>query len=206
MKNEESSIEKLKDFASKTHRKINCCEKLHPSNSLHPVSYYRRFISIPENDEKQVFFACFADSRKLDHFFSYSGVFFPIDVATETKICIRKMKVFDKMNLFSKKIHYKTGINAFDSQVVFEDFTAIGTNQIFTNTKIQEVILKVFDFDMRLKVGVNMLNIDFIPELKGKSHIGIYLTNEWYSDFSMIELLFNLAERLKSRVIKLKTV
>jgi hypothetical protein len=135
----------------------------------------------------------------LDNFSTYSGVFFPIHVSSETKICVRKKHIFDKMSLFSKKKYYKTGVDTFDSQVVFDEFTAIGTNKIFKNTKIQKVILKALDFDMRLRVGVNMLNLDFIPELKGKSYIGIYTTQDWFTNISEIEILFNLAEQLKNQ-------
>ncbi|RKD96004.1 hypothetical protein [Marinifilum flexuosum] len=201
MEKEKSVIEKLKDFALKTHRKIDFSEKAYPSNALHPVSFHRRFVSIPDNDYKRVFFACFEDSRKLDNYSVYSGVFFPIDVSNETKICVRKKHMFDKMSLFGKKQYYKTGVDSFDSQVVFDEFTAIGTNKIFTNDKIQNLILKVFDFDARLRVGINMLNLDFMPELKGRSYIGIYTSQNWFTNSSEIEILYDLAEQLQKQSV-----
>jgi hypothetical protein len=197
MEKRKSAIQKLKDFADRTHRKIDFNEKAFPSNAIHPLTYYRRYVSIPENDYNQIFYVCFGDSRKLDNYSTFSGVFFPLDLAGETQICVRKKQIMDKMSLFGKKKSYKTGIDSFDSQVVFEEFTAIATNKIFTNLKIQELILKAFDFDMRLRVGVNMLNLDFIPELKGRTYIGIYSTQNWYTNLSEIEILFSLAEQLK---------
>ncbi|WP_321279431.1 hypothetical protein [Marinifilum fragile] len=204
MEKEKSSIEKLKDFALKTHRKINFSEKAYPSNALHPVTYHRRFVSIPGNDYKRVFFACFGDSRRLDNFSIYSGVFFPIDVSRETKICVRKKHIFDKISLFVRKKYYKTGVDSFDSQVVFDEFTAIGINKIFINAKIQKLILKAFDFDVRLRVGINMLNIDFVPELKGKSYVGIYTTQDWFINSSEIEILYDLAEQLQNQSVFMK--
>ncbi|MDQ2180391.1 hypothetical protein [Marinifilum sp. D714] len=201
MQKEKSAIEKLKDFALKTHRKIDFSKKVYPSNALHPLTYQRRFVSIPGNDFKRVFFACFRDSRRLDNFSIYSGVFFPIDVSGDTKICVRKKHILDKMSLFGKKKYYKTGTNTFDSQVVFDEFTAIGTNKIFTNNKIQNLILKVFDFDGRLRVGINMLNLDFITELKGRSFIGIYTTQGWYTNSSEIEILYDLADQLQRQSV-----
>ncbi|MCY1635691.1 hypothetical protein [Marinifilum sp. D737] len=201
MEKEKSAIEKLKDFALKTHRKIDFSEKAYPSNALHPVSYHRRFVSIPENDYKRVIFACFGDSRRLDNFSIFSGVFFPIDVSGETKICVRKKHIFDKMSLFAKKRYYKTGADSFDNQVVFDEFTAIGTNKIFTNDKIQKLILKAFDFDVRLRVGINMLNLDFMPDLKGRSYIGIYTSQNWFTNSSEIEILYDLAEQLQKQSV-----
>lgn len=204
MEKEKTAIEKLKDFANRTHRKIDYCENAYPSNALHPITYHRRFVSIAENNFNHIFYASFGDSRRLDNLSTISGVFFPIDVATETKINVRKMHIFDKLNLFGKKKYYKTGVDSFDSKVIFEEFTAIGTNKIFTNTKIQKLILEAFDFDMKLRVGINMFNLDFIPELKGKSFIGIYNTITWLTDSSEIEFLFKLAVQLKKQPVLMK--
>lgn len=201
MEKEKSAIEKLKDFALKTHRKIDCSEKAYPSNALYPVSYHRRFVCIPENELNTRFFICFGDSRRLDNFALFSGVFFPVNVAAETKICVRKKHIVDKMNLFGRKKHYKTGSDSFDSQVVFEEFTAIGTNKIFTDLYNQKLMLKIFDFDMRLRIGVNMFNLDFIPELKGKSYLGIYTNQNWFTNSSEIEILFDLAEQLQKQSV-----
>ena len=204
MEKEKTAIQKLKDFAQKTHRTIDFIDKTYPSNALHPITYHRRYVNIPENRYNSLAYISFVDSRKLDNFSTFSGVFMPIDVSTETKICVRRRNIYHKMNLFGKKKYYKTGIESFDSKVVFDEFTAIGTNKIFTNEKIQQLILKAFDFDARLKVGINMLNLDFIPEMKNKSHLGIYSLQNWYTELSEIEILFNLGNQINRHSVLLK--
>nr|WP_320117221.1 hypothetical protein [uncultured Marinifilum sp.] len=202
MEKEKTTIQKLSEFANKTDRVVDFTEQAYPSNALHPVTYHRRLLYIPENRLANTYFACFGDSRRFDRQSIFSGVFFPIPISKSTRVCVRKKDILDKMNLFSKNKGYKTGTNKFDSQVVFDAFDAIGTNRIFKNPKIHDLILKVFNFDLSLRVGINMVNLDFVPGLKGQSHFGIYSTQDWFVDDSKIEILYDLADQFKKFVVK----
>lgn len=204
MEKEKTTIQKLNDFAQKTHRTIELTEQAYPSNALHPVTYHRRLVYIPESGLGNTYFACFGDSRRLDKQAIYSGVFFSVPLPKSLKICIRRKDILDKMSLFSKKKGYKTGNVDFDSQVVFEEFDGIGTSKIFKSSKVQKLILKAFAFDLRLRIGVNMMNMDYVPGLKGESHFGIYTMQDWFIDSSKIEILYDLAEQLKKLTIRVE--
>ncbi|RUT78172.1 hypothetical protein [Ancylomarina longa] len=198
MEKEKSSIQKLNEFAEQTNRLITFTDKLYPSNAIHPVTYRRRTLYIPNNKGRSSYFVCFDDSRRMNRYARYSGVFFPIELSKSTKICIRKKDIVDKLNFFTKTNRCKIGQESFDSHVIYEEFDSIRNNQIFTNTKIQDLIRKAFV--LKLRVGVNMLLVDFVPGFRKQSYFGIYTTHEWLTNPMRIEFLFDLAEEINRNI------
>lgn len=206
MTKEKSSIQKLEEFAKRSGRHIETDVKVYPSNALQPVAYHIRNVCIPNNAHRSTYFASFSDTRRMDGRATYSGVFFPIDVYKDTNIRVRPKHIIDKLNFFDRNKGYKTGFQSFDSKVVFEEFYNVGGSKIFTNRKVQDVILRAMDFDIRLRVGVNCVNLDFIPELKGKSHFGIYTRQDWFVNPEKIEILFEFAEVIRNHVVNVEPV
>lgn len=202
MEGEKSSIQKLQEFAKSTGRVIKCSEDAYSSNAMQPIVYHKRLVYIKNHANSKTYFACFSDTKKVVGTVHYSGVFFSLPIATSTKICLRKKFITDKLNFFSGKEIYKTGTRSFDSQVIFEEFTSNGSDRIFTNARVQEIIEQALKFDLRLRAGVNSLDLNFIPELNGQSHFGIYTTQDWFVEPEKIEMLYKLVEKIRTYVIR----
>ena len=201
MEGEKSSIQKLQDFAKKTGREIKFSEGSYSSNAMQPIVYHKRQVYVKNHPNSNTYFACFSDPKKVG-VAHCSGVFFSLPVSKSTKISLRKKFVTDKLNFFSKQESNKTGNQAFDSKVVFEEFQSTGSDRIFTNARVQETIKNALDFDMRLRVGVNGVDMSFVPELNGESHFGIYTTQDWFVEPEKIEMLFKLVEKIRTYIVR----
>ncbi|BAX80648.1 hypothetical protein [Labilibaculum antarcticum] len=202
MEEEKSSIQLLKDFAKKSGRTIEFAEQAYDSCAMQPIVYHERSLYIPNHSNANTYFVCYNNPKSVNGNDNYSGVFFTIPVPKSTKVLVRKRFFFDKLNFFSKSKAYKTGTDSFDSQVVFEESDFVGGDKIFTNSKVQELIKKAFQFDKGLRIAINSISVDFVPELKGHSHFGIFVTQNWFVEPEKIEMLFQFVEKIRSHVIR----
>ncbi len=202
MEEEKSSIQELQAFAKRSGREIEFSEGAYSSNAMQPIVFHKRFAYIKNNPNSKTYFACFSDPKNVSGIAHYSGVFFSLPVSKSTKISLRKKFITDKLNFFSNKEKNKTGSQSFDSKVIFEEFQLTGADRIFTNARAQEIIKKALDFDLRLRVGINGVDMSFVPELKGESHFGIYTTQDWFVEPEKIEMLFKFVEKIRSHIIR----
>lgn len=202
MEEEKSSIQELTDFAKKSERKIEISEQAFDSCAMQPIVYHERSLYIPNHSEAKTFFVCYNNPKSVTGIESYSGVFFTISIPKSSKVLIRKQFFFDKLNFFSGNKAYKTGMDSFDSQVVFEESKFAGGDKIFTNNKVQALIIKAFQFDIGMRISINQVNVDFVPELKAHSHFGIYTTKDWFVDPEKIEILFKLGEEVRNQIVR----
>lgn len=201
MEEEKSSIQKLKDFARNSGRRIEFLEQAYPSNALQPITYHRRSLYIPNHDNTNTYFVCYYDAKKMYGKDTYSGFFFSLSVSKPTKVLIRKKHFFDRLNLFSGNNTYKSGVASFDSQVMYEEAELFGSCKIFTNRKVQTLIEKAFQLDPRLRITINGVDVDFVPELKNHSHFGIFTTQDWFVEPEKIESLFKLVGEIQRLVV-----
>jgi len=197
MKNDKSSLEILRSFAKRTGRDFNFTETPYPSAALHKVTYHRRTLYIPNDINENSYFVCFGDSKELGTKALFSGVFISADLPVSTSMTARKKDVLDKINPFGKKKYCKTGTPSFDSQVRITADDAAAVKRIFQDRKIQKLVTDAFKLDAGIIVGFNDVDVNFVPLLKGKSHLGIYIQQEWILDGKLIDKLFNLMESLQ---------
>ena len=202
MEGEKSSIQKLQDFAKSTGRDIKSSEDAYSSNAMQPIVYHKRLVYIKNHPNSNTFFTCFSDPKNVSGIAHCSGVFFSLPVSKSTKISLRKKFITDKLNFFSNNENNKTGSQNFDSKVVFEKYQLTGADRIFTNTRVQEIIKNALEFDLRLRVGINGVDVSFVPQLKGESHFGIYTTQDWFEEPEKIEILFKFVEKIRTYVIR----
>ncbi len=185
----------LKVFAKNTGRSFEFKEEPHPSaDMISKITYHRRYLYIPENSNNSCYFVCFADSKEMGPKALFSGVFMPFDVPKTTTLDVRKKDILDKLNPFGKKNICKTGTPTFDTQyqISSNDHTAV--KRIFQNRGIQNLVADAFKLDGVIQVGINDVDVEFVPGLKGKSQLGIYTRQEWITDERMIEKMFGLME------------
>ena len=194
MENDKSATTILKEFAKRTDRNFEFTEKPYPSVAMHKVTYHRRMLFIPNNINENSYFVCFGDSKELGPKALFSGVFMHVDLPVSTIMTVRKKDVLDKLNPFSKKKYCKTGIPGFDSQVRITADDPAAVKRVFQDRKMQKLVKDAIKLDAGIIVGINDVNIDFVPILKEKSHLGVYIQQEWILDCKMIEKLFDLME------------
>jgi len=191
MSDHNSTVEVLKTFANRTGREFDYTETPHPSAMMHKVTYHRRTVYIPDGNTN---FACFADSKEMGPQALFSGVFIPYEASSSTTIVIRKKDIIDKLNPFGKKKTCTTGIPTFDSLVRITSNEPAVVKRIFQDRYIQNLVREAFKLDEVITIGINDLDLGFVPALKGKTHLGIYTQQEWITDAKLIEKLFFLIE------------
>ena len=197
MTRDKTAIEILTEFAKRSGRHIEFEEKPYPSaGPLHPVTYHRRRVCIPNNPKNTSYFICFGDSKEMGEMATFSGVFVPINFPSSFKMKVRTRDLMDNLNPFPKKDIIKTGIRQFDSAVVITGDDPIKVRIFFNNRDIQKLVIRALKLDESFILAVNELNTDFVPGLKGQSHLGIYTTQEWILDSKRIEAIFTLVEEL----------
>jgi len=197
MDNDKSSIEILKEFARRSNRKVECSENSYPD--VHPVTYHRRTLYIPDNEFENTWFVCFHDSKEFGEYKLFSGVFIAVDVPESTVAKVRKKDFLDKLSLKLRKQSYITGSN-FDTKAVILGNDPGKIKRIFSKSSIQQLTLEAFKIDESLIIGINEPEFDFVPALKDKSHFGIFTKREWLLDKNRIEELFGLIEKFKQHL------
>lgn len=191
MSDHNSTIEALKTFASRSGREFDYTETPYPSAMMSKITYHRRKIYIPNGKS---FYVCFADSKEMGPKALFSGVFMPYETPQSTTIVIRKKDVLDKLNPFGKKDRCKTGIPSFDSLVRITSNEPAAVKRIFQDRNIQNLVRNAFKLDPVIIIGINDLDLGFVPALKGKSQLGVYTQQEWILDGKRIEKFFDLLE------------
>jgi len=191
MNDHNSTVEALRKFANRTGREFDYTETPYPSAMMHKVTYHRRTIYIPDGNKS---FVCFADSKEMGPQALFSGVFVPFEASTSTRVVIRKKDIIDKLNPFGKKKTCNTGIPGFDSLVRITSNEPAFVKRIFQDRNIQNLVSDAFKLNEVIIIGINDLDLGFIPTFKGTSHLGIYTQQEWIVDGKMIEKLFHLIE------------
>ncbi|MCU4176841.1 hypothetical protein [Carboxylicivirga sp. N1Y90] len=199
MTTEDPSIKKLKSFANRTNRSVHCSVQAYPTNAMARVRHHQRLLHIPNNADNTSLLVCHYDPKKIGDLEIYCGVFFP--VSSKDKIVIRQKDMLDKINIFSKNKRAKTGYSVFDSKTIISECSDHSRLKIFQNQKIQEKILEAFGLDLRMKAGLNAMSLDYIKELEGKPHLGIYITGEWILEDEKLEQLFSIAETIRSQIL-----
>jgi len=199
MTTKDPSIKQLERFANRTNRNIHYSSKAYPSNAFAPVKHHHRQVYIPNNADHTSILVCHYDPKQFGELEIYCGVFFPI--SSKEKIIIRQKDILDKLNIFSGNNRAKTGYSVFDSKTMISKCSDSSRLKIFQNQKIQEKILEAFSLDLRMKAGLNAMNLDFVNDLEGKNHLGLYITGQWLLEEDKLEQLFSIAETIRMQIL-----
>ncbi len=195
MEKEKTAQEILQEFAHRTDRDFDYKEVPYPSSAMmSKITYHKRTLVIPENSNHTSYFVCFADSKEMGPKALFSGVFMPFDIPKSTSVVIRKKDVLDKLNPFGKKNFCKTGTPTFDKQYQISSNDPTVVKRIFQERPVQKLVRDAFKIEGVIMVGINEVDVDFVPGLKGKSQLGIYTQQEWITDGRKIENLFAIVD------------
>ena len=196
MEKDKSAFDILTEFANNSNRTIEKSEKAHPSTVIHPVVYHTWEAYIPNIKDETSYFVCYCNSKSVNIDAKYSGVFIPFSKTIPSTITIRKKFIFDKLNPFGKNSSFRVGILNVDSKVVINGSDKLLINKLFKNKTIQDHIIKIFELDEGLVLAINGMDTGFVPQLSGKSHIGIYKAQSWILEGKLIEELFTLLDKI----------
>jgi hypothetical protein len=198
---EKTNNEILREFAKSTNRTIVDKETAYPKTGVGTIQKYRRSIVIPNNAEKTSFFIWFSDPyARVALSTVFCGAFIPVSSKIKGKVNIRKKSVLDKLDFLSKTKKNKIGINYFDNKVVIKGDLGVEEKKFLAHSRIQHYLLEAFDSDSLVNISLNEFNLDFVPELKNKSHISIINPQTWILEKTYIESTFRQIEKIR-RVI-----
>ncbi len=200
MEEEKSGIQELKEFAKKTKRDIDFDENTYTASGINPRNLVRQHAIISNSDENEAYFVSYCDMVTIGDSAFYSGLFFSIDMPVSTRIKIRQKNILDKMSLFSKRSEFKTQYKKFNSKVIIEESDKGSFDKLFHSHGIQLLILDIFKLDPRLKLCVNHIDVGVVSELKNKSTLGIYITEQWLLDEAILKKLYFLVGKLKKKI------
>lgn len=181
----------LKDYARRIGAEVNHKEIPYPPTPPYNVIYHRRYLYFKLGS---AFFVCYADSKELGPQGVFSGVFQTLDIPTSFNAEFRKRDILDKLNVFQLKKSFKSGIPSFDSKVRIKTNDKAMLNRLLQERKLQKLILDGLNSGDAMLIGINMLDMGFAAELKGKSFIGVYTQMTWIEDKNMIENLFRILD------------
>lgn len=192
-----SSIDFYTQFAKETNRTITKSEAYYPFVFSTRVPQTKRTIAIPYDKLQELYFLGFNDPKKFGKSSFFSGVFFKSSVPKAVEISVKKRYLIDRLNPFANQSNTKTGTD-FDAKAIIHSTAETG-NEWLMNPKIQEIILRLFNLDERIIIGLNQVDLDFEPSLSNCSNFGVYL-NDWIFETDKIEQLFDLSLQIKTMV------
>lgn len=197
---EKSNIEIITEFAKMTRRKVYHEKIPYPVTGVRRIRKFKRLIYIPYNDqERNNFYIWFSDPHATVGYYTvFSGAFIPISSRIKGKINIRSKNIIDKVNVFSKSKAIKIGSSNFDSKAVITGTMDSAAKKLLSQAKIQEQLLNALELPGFLNISINEYDINFVPELKGKSYLSIINPKGWDFEKDTIEEIFRIVEKIKN--------
>ncbi len=201
MEDNRSNIEVLKDFARRTNREIYYKEEEYPMSGYRKIPQFRYFVFIPINENKTSFFVLFSDPYyTIGQYTVFCGVFTELPFQIEGKVNIRKRNIIDKLNPFEKRVNADFVSNRFSKNtVLFYEYES-DLRKLLNNVMVEERILDVVDKSDLMHVSINEYNVDFVPELKGKTCLSVVNPQSWVFEDAEIEEYFKLVERVREHI------
>ena len=200
MEEDKTAIEELKEFARRTNREIDYKDEAYVGSGINPRSLVKQHAILSKSNDDEAYFVNYCDMAGIGDNSMFSGLFFSVDFPASTLVRVRQKNVLDKMNLFSKKPEFKTDWKKFDSKVIIEESDERSSRKLFYSQGTQSLILDIFKLDPRLKICVNHIDVGIVPELKNKSTLGIYITEQWLLNEAIIKKLYELVGKLKMKI------
>lgn len=186
-----SDVEILEAFAKNTHRTIEAQEIPYPRTGIRTTQKFKRTVYMPINSARESFFVWFNDAYSvIGQTLIYSGAFIPLPSKTAASLDIRNRFILDKLNPFSKTRQNRTGSNTFDSRAIIIGNPDTAAKRLLMRAQVQKQILLALEMAPHYHVAVNPCNVDFVPELKGRSVIAIMNRHGWEMKPGNIERMF----------------
>lgn len=195
--NPKSSMELLIDFAERTGRRAIAEEKCYSQLAVQGIVSSKRTIRIPNNEEEKVFLVGCNDMKELTEKGFYFGVFISLpDVRNEIEVTAKKRDILDRINPFAGTDRFLTSDDGFNKRTVVSGNVDDHLSHILNNRKLQEQMEKALNLADGMMMGINYVNLDFVPALKGKSAMGFFVLQQWLVEDEILEQLLEIGKRV----------
>jgi len=199
---EKSNFQELQEFASRTKRKFFYKEEKYEKSGVR-YPKYRRTAYIINNTDMPSYYVLYSDPYyKLAIDTVFCGVYFPVNIPLDSRITFTKKDIIDRLNPFLMKKVIDTRNRKFDSKVVTKGNDPVIVKKLTGNIQFQTIIIESFKIDELFYYSVNDMNVDFVEDLKGKSHFSICNPRKWILDFALIEKWFDIIDKLQRTIIE----
>lgn len=194
---EKSNEQILKEYARITNREIVYKEFQYKLTGIRKFPKYKKFAYMANDLSKSNYFVWLNDPyARVGYPTIISGAFIPISSKVNSKLNIRSKNILDKVNIFSKKKGNRIGVDNFDSKVVITGDIDSTMKRLLSKSRIQSQLLKALDIATFMTISINEYNINFVPELMGKSYLSIINPQSWELERDNIEEIFRLTDRI----------
>ncbi|MGE0091351.1 MAG: hypothetical protein AB7S40_02195 [Bacteroidales bacterium] len=198
--NEKPIIEVFNEFALKTKRQIFYTENQLQETKLLQSAMTKRTLYIPDKNGEQIYLIGYHNPKALENNDLFFGSFFPLSISNEKKLSIRKRFFFDNLTPFKKET-FKLDNHYFDSQTIIKGNDKNIVKAFLSHYSVQTAILDSLRLADDINVGINCVNIDFIPEFNNKSNFGIFTKSKWVTDFEALDILLKNIRKINSSLI-----
>lgn len=196
---DKSSKDILNEFARMTNR-IAVIKEI-PCNlaGFRTFQKYKKQVYMPYDSSRTNYFVWLSDPfARIGYPTVISGAFIPLSSRIKSRLNIRSRNVLDKFSFLTKSKTYKTGSRKFDSQVVITGSINSAEKRLLFQPRVQDQMLKALGIASYMNISINEYNIDFVPELKGKSYLSIINPQSWELERDSIEEIFRRMEKIRN--------
>jgi hypothetical protein len=205
MDDSKSYMKTLEDYGRKTGREV-----------FSEVKHYKRMrgigkygepeiwhFSMQDNSTPENFYVCYYGSNlDVGKYRTFSGIFLPVKVPLKSHLFLTQSDVLGKFSgIFSKRT--KTGYKEFDRKTILKTNDTSLMNKLFSGNSVRKEILSAFSELTGLLIAVNEIQVDFVPDLKGKSNISAFIRYDWVTEGKKIEKLFKLGSALRDQISRM---
>ncbi|MDD3686698.1 MAG: hypothetical protein PHE56_08020 [Bacteroidales bacterium] len=187
----------IQHYADTRGLEYSLTESDYPRSAQQPIAYHKRKVIIRNQKFPDLEMAMFADSQGLTEFSQYAGIFFNCNYSSDVKITVRNKDFLDRLAGRNSGKPSIFGDHETSSKVVVENKSDAFDIIKSEFAKTAALLPEIFKINQLLKVGINDISPDFVPELQSKSIAGIYILNQWIFDFEQLDRLWEIAGELK---------
>jgi hypothetical protein len=191
----------IQHYAETRALEYSLVESDYPRSAGQPIAYHIRKVIIHNPKYPDLVMAMYADSQGLTEFSQYAGIFFNCNYSSDVKITVRNKDFLDRLAGRNSGKPSIFGDHETGKQVVVENKSEAFDIIKPEFTKTAAILPEIFKTNQLLKVGINDITPDFVPELQSKSIAGIYILNQWIFDFEQLDRMWKVAGELKMSLV-----
>lgn len=198
--NDKTTLEVLSEFATKTGRNIFVSETERSGNAVHPVVYHKRLFYMPTSPAKECYLAGYSNPISFNQNAFFFGVFFPVSAPLDSNFIISKKDILDRMAIFGRAGILKTGTSTFDRMALTKGNDRNSLLKLIPDSYSLNLSSELLNMRNNFKLGLNICDLDFAEELKGKSTFGSFTYQGWILDFDFLEKWIQKTVQLQKHI------
>lgn len=197
-----STLEILGRFAEQTKRKIVTLEQAYPPSTGRREVLHKRSFYMAANTNENCFLAGYSDPKSFEENAVFFGVFFPLTASRTQTLHIRRKSFLDNLSFSLRKKRLTSGNTDLDSAAVITGSDRDFILEILKKPDAVDVIKQILKLPDVFNVGLNAVDLSFVPAFEHQSNVGVFTRQKWVMDADTIENLFSKTEKLRKEIQK----